>query len=238
MGDTLAGFNAALGTILALYALDGGKLKNKVRGQIVDTAIYEAVFNIMEGTLCDYSGAGIMREPSGSTITGIVPSNTYKTRDGKGIVIGANSNQLFKRLMTKIGRKDMADDPKYADNQGRVQHQSYIDDVIEKWTQTLDATEVKKHVDECGVPNGLIYSIKDICEDEQYKARGQLEKVHIEELKKDLLIPAIGPKLGATPGQTRFPGRRIGQDTDSVLAEMLGFSDSELKRLRNTNIIA
>ena len=235
MGDTLAGFNAALGTILALYARDGGN--NAVRGQVVDTAIYEAVFGIMEGALCDYSGAGIVREPSGSTLTGIVPSNTYKTKDGKGIVIGANSNQLFKRLMTKIGRPDMADDARYADNQGRVEHQSSIDSAIEKWTSGLDANEVKRQVDECGVPNGLIYSIKDICEDEQYKARGQLESVHIPALGRDMLIPAIGPKLGKTPGGTRFPGRKIGEDTDTILSDLLNLSKAELDRLRSLKVI-
>jgi crotonobetainyl-CoA:carnitine CoA-transferase CaiB-like acyl-CoA transferase len=240
MGDTLAGFNAALGTVLALYARDGGRdaAKAGVRGQVVDTAIYEAVFGIMEGALCDYSGAGIVREPSGSTLTGIVPSNTYKTKDGKGIVIGANSNQLFKRLMTMIGRSDMANDAKYADNQGRVQHQTYIDSVIEKWTVTLTADEVKKAVDECGVPNGLIYSIKDICEDEQYRARGQLEKVYIPQLKRDLLIPAIGPKLDRTPGETKFPGHTIGQDTYMVLKELLQFSKTEIDRLKSEKIVA
>jgi len=239
MGDTLAGFNAALGTILALYARDGGRAasKNGIRGQVVDTAIYEAVFNIMEGAICDYSGAGLVREPSGSTITGIVPSNTYKTKDGKGIVIGANSNQLFKRLMVKIGREDMANDPKYADNQGRVKHQIYIDSVIEQWTQTLDADTVKRHVDECQVPNGLIYSIKDIAEDPQYKARGQLEEVDIPHLKNKLLIPAIGPKLTKTPGETRFPGRKIGEDTDAVLKQMLNLSADELGKLRAEKII-
>ena len=132
----------------------------------------------------------------------------------------------------------MASDPKYSDNQGRVQHQTYIDSVIEKWTETLDANDVKRHVDECGVPNGLIYSIKDICEDPQYIARGQLESVHIPQLNKELLIPAIGPKLSATPGQTRFPGHQIGEDTDAVLMEMLKMSEEQLVELKKQKILA
>lgn len=238
MGDTLAGLNAALGTIMALYARDAVKNQGKIRGQVVDTAIYESVFGIMEGVLCDYSGAGIVREPSGSTLTGIVPSNIYKTKDGKGIVIGANSDQLFKRLMNLIGRPDMADDAKYKDNQNRVVHQAYLDQVIEAWTLTQDAAAVKELVDKAQVPNGLIYSIKDICEDEQYKARGQLESVHIPQLNRELLMPALGPKLEGTPGKTEFPGRNVGADTRQVLQELLGLSKLKLDELTKSEVIA
>lgn len=237
MGDTLAGLNAALGTIMALYARDTKLQSNSVRGQVVDTAIYESVFNIMEGVLPEYSGAGLIREPSGSTLTGIVPSNIYKTKDGKSIVIGANSDQLFKRLMTMIGRQDLAEDQRFANNQGRVEHQELLDSAIENWTLQHDVKEVVRLVDECQVPNGLIYSIEDICNDEQYQAREQLESVYVPQLKRDLLIPALGPKLDETPGRTRFPARSIGQDTEHVLEDLLGLSKVQMSELRTKKVI-
>lgn len=239
IGDTMAGLNAALGTVMALFA----RGKGGVQGQVVDTAIYESVFGLMEGVLCDYSGKGLVRECSGSTITGIVPSNTYPCLDGKSIVIGANGDALFKRLCKQMGREhDMGNNPEYQDNQGRVKHQKYLDEQIGNWTRTMPAVEVKRQVDECQVPNGMIYSIADICEDEQYKARGQLETVKIEhwpEGKQEMMIPAIGPKLSQTPGRTEFPGRaQVGVDTDEVLRQVLGLSQSQLDELRTSKVIA
>ncbi|KAH9253314.1 hypothetical protein BASA81_008665 [Batrachochytrium salamandrivorans] len=239
IGDTMAGLNAALGTVMALFA----RGKAGVQGQVVDTAIYESVFGLMEGVLCDYSGKGLVRECSGSTITGIVPSNTYMCQDGKSIVIGANGDALFKRLCKQMGREhDMGNNPEYQDNQGRVKHQKYLDEQIGNWTLTMPAIEVKRQVDQCQVPNGMIYSIVDICEDEQYRARGQLETVKIEhwpEGKQEMMIPAIGPKLSQTPGRTEFPGRsQVGIDTDDVLKQVLGFSQSQLDELRASKVIA
>ena len=244
MGDTLAGQSAALGTVLALFARDR---KSKpptsgtqaVRGQVVDAAIYEAVFGLMEGVLPDYSGAGIVRGPSGSTVTGIVPTNTYRTKDGKGIVIGANGDALFKRLMTRMGRPDLADDPRFANNQKRVEHQAFLDATIEEWTKSMTAKEVKQAVDEAQVPNGLIYSIVDICEDPQYKAREQLERVSVPSLPpgRDLLIPAVGPKLDKTPGGTAWPGAKLGQHTRDVVCGVLGYSDSDFARLVQDGVV-
>lgn len=146
MGDTLAGMNAALGTLLALYERDGHGGPKKGSGQLVDTAIYESVFGIMEGVLCDYSGAGEIRQPSGSTLTGIVPTNTYRTKDDKYVVIGANSDALFKRLFKLIGREDIGEDPEYRDNQQRSKHQKFLDDEIERWTKRHTASEVVEKV--------------------------------------------------------------------------------------------
>lgn len=237
IGDTMAGLNAALGTVMALFA----RGKGGVQGQVVDTAIYESVFGLMEGVLCDYTGKGLIRECSGSTITGIVPSNTYMCKDGKSIVIGANGDALFKRLMKQMGRDDMGNNEDYKDNQGRVKHQKYIDEQIGKWTASLPVAEVKAQVDLAQVPNGMIYSIADICEDEQYKARGQLERVkieHWEEGKQEMMIPAIGPKLSQTPGRTEFPGRStVGVDTDAVLKEMMGYTQTQLDELREAKVI-
>jgi crotonobetainyl-CoA:carnitine CoA-transferase CaiB-like acyl-CoA transferase len=246
MGDTLAGMNAAMGTLLALYARDGNKTLNnnnnnnkRVGGQIVDQAIYEAVYNVMEGVVCDYSGAGIIRQPSGSTVTGIVPTNTYRTKDGKSIVIGANGDALFKRLMHKIGRSELADDVRFKDNQSRVQHSQLLDQVIEEWTLTKTAEEATKLVDEADVPNGKIYSVVDMIHDPQYIAREQFERVKIPSLPpdRDLLIPAFGPKLTKTPGKTKWPGPQLGQHTREVLGEVLKYSKEEIDGLERNGVV-
>jgi len=236
MGDTLAGINGALGTILALYARDSGRLKGQ-RGQVVDASIVESVFGIMEGVLPDYSGAGIVRQPSGSTVTGIVPTNTYRCKDGKSVVVGANSDQLFKRLFTQMGRADMAADPRFAHNQGRVEHVALLDATIEAWTLTKTADEVVAEVTKAEVPNGLIYSIEDVVNDPHYQARGVLEPVAIPTLERPLLVPALGPKLSDTPGQTRWAGPRVGEHTREVLCGLLNLSEAEYNALLRANVV-
>jgi crotonobetainyl-CoA:carnitine CoA-transferase CaiB-like acyl-CoA transferase len=155
MGDTLAAMNAVIGTLMALL----GRARPGGKGQVVDVAIYESVFNMLESVVPEFDGAGVVREPSGTTLTGIVPTNTYRCADGRFIVIGGNGDSIFKRLMQVAGRSDLADDERLRDNAGRVRHQGEIDDAINAWTGTLNANEVLAQLDQAAVPNGPINSV-------------------------------------------------------------------------------
>jgi len=229
LGDTLAGINAALGTTMALFAKQKG---NAGKGfQVVDSSIYESVWGVMEGVLPDFDGAGISREKSGSTVTGIAPSNVYPTNDNKVVVIGANSNALFIRLMKLIGRPDVADSEEYNDNVKRWKHQKFLDDLITEWTSSQTSEEVLEKVRQARVPNGLIYSIEDIVNDEQYNDRGMIEEVEIPHLNRKLKIPGMAPKFSRTPGRTRWPGPQLGEHTDEILRQYLGYNDEKIRQL-------
>jgi crotonobetainyl-CoA:carnitine CoA-transferase CaiB-like acyl-CoA transferase len=222
-GDTVAGLHAALGILLALVD------RNRSReGQVVDVALYEAMFNLMEGVVPEYSGTGEVRGPSGTTITGIVPTNTYPCSDGKYVVIGGNGDSIFVRLMEAMGREDLARDPAYADNAGRVTHQDTLDAAIAEWTSRLTAAEVVEALEVADVPVGLIYDVADMMNDPQYQARGMFEEVDVG--GRTLTIPAILPKLDRTPGSTRWPGPEVAEHRDEVLAS-LGYTPDELARL-------
>jgi crotonobetainyl-CoA:carnitine CoA-transferase CaiB-like acyl-CoA transferase len=226
LGDTVAGIHAVLGVLLSLLER---KQDRGTRGQVVDVALYESMFNLMEGMVPEYSGSGAIREPSGSTITGIVPTNTYLCSDDKHVVIGANGDSIFIRLMQAMGRDDIAGDARYADNPGRVEHQDYIDGVIAVWTRSLTAAEVIGTLESAEVPVGPIYSVADMMNDEHYQARGLFEEV--ETAQGTLKIPAILPKLSASPGATDWPGGAVGTHTDEIL-NSVGFSVEELQLLR------
>lgn len=231
IGDTLAGMHAAFGTVLALLARD------KVGGQTVDASIYESVFSLMEGVLCDYDGQGQVRQPSGSTVTGIVPTGTYPTKDGKSVVIGANSDTLFKRLMVEMGQHGMADSPMYVGNQNRVMHQTMLDELIKSWTLQQDADDVVSKLSTASVPVGLIYSIEDIVKDPQYQAREMIEEVHIPTLGRSLKIPGITPKLDKTPGATTWPGPELGEHTRQVLEDVLKYDSKHIKKLEDDGVV-
>lgn len=232
MGDTLAGLQAALGILLAL--LQRGRVSGGT-GQVVDVAIYEAVFNMLESVVPEYDGAGVVREPSGSTLTGIVPTNTYLCRDGKYVVIGGNADSIFQRLMRAAGRPDMADDPRFANNTGRVAHEREIDEAITAWTRTLDASAVLDQLAEAAVPSGPIYSAADMMRDPHFAARGLFQEVEVQ--GRALKIPAIIPMLSETPGATDWPGPEIGAHNREILGGGLGLSDAELDALRGRGII-
>ena len=236
LGDTLAGVHAAIGILVALLGRDGSKSPQS-SGQVVDVAIYEAVFNIMEAVLPEYDHKNTVREPSGSTITGIVPSNTYKCKDGKYVVIGANTDTLFVKLMTKIGSNQVGEDERFNNNAKRVIHQAYIDEIISKWTLELTAAQVVAELDKAGIPVGNIMSIQDICQNEQYQSRSMFESVSIRDSKHELKLPALCPKLSKTPGSTEWAGRDIGQDTHKVLSEILGKSDAEIQQLLRSQVV-
>ena len=241
LGDTLAALHAVIGVLLALVhrgrigADAVGGAGGGAAGQVVDVAIYESVYNVLESIVPEYDGAGIVREPSGSTLTGIVPTNTYPCADGRYVIIGGNGDSIFRRLMRAAGRDDLADDPRLADNAGRVAHQREVDDAIARWTRTLDADRVLAVLDGAGVPAGPIYSVADMVEDPQYNARGLFETV--EAGGGPLKIPALTPKLDRTPGATLWPGPELGAHNREVYVGALGLAEAELRSLEEDGIV-
>ena len=232
LGDTVAAIHAALGIALALIqrAKPGAG-----EGQVIDVALYESVFNLMEGIVPEYDGAGVIREPSGTTVTGIVPTNTYRCDDGKYVVIGGNGDSIFKRLMVAAGRSDMAENPAMADNAGRIVHEEEIDEALALWCASHSSAHIINTLEQERVPVGPIYSVEDMMADPQYQARGLFESVEID--GKPLKIPAIMPRLGATPGRTDWPGSAVGSHNDEILGGLLQLDAAELERLHAEGVI-
>ncbi len=230
MGDTLAGIHAALGICLALL-----ERHQSGQGQTLDVALFEAIFNIMEAVVPEYDGAGVVREPSGSTVTGIVPTNTYRCRDGKFVVIGGNGDSIFKRLMEATGRADLAADPRLTHNEGRVAHEAEIDAALSAWAASLDSGQALAILEQAQVPSGPIYSVADMLADPHFQARGLFEQVEID--GKPLKIPAIAPKLTATPGRTDWPGPNLGAHNQEVFQDLLGLDSARLDALRERGVI-
>ncbi|EED36230.1 caib/baif family protein [Luminiphilus syltensis NOR5-1B] len=231
IGDTLSAIHAALGVALAVI-----ERSKSGAGQVVDVALYESIFNLLEGIVPEYDGANVVREPSGTTITGIVPTNTYLCKDGKYVIIGGNGDSIFKRLMIEVGRPDMAEDPELEHNAGRVVHQDRLDQALADWCAGIDSTEVIQRLEDVRVPVGPIYSVADMMDDPHYQARGMFESVEID--GKPLKIPAIMPKLSQTPGATQWPGGRIGSHNDEVLGDLLNLSADELAELKASGVTA
>ena len=232
LGDTIAGLHTALGIVMAclFQARNPGS-----RGQVIDTALYEATFNLLEGVIPEYDGAGVVREPSGSTITGIVPTNTYRCADGKFIIIGANGDSIFKRLCENMGRRDMAEDTRLASNAGRVEHEQEIDDAITAWTGSLDSSEALSALDEARVPSGPIYSVADMMVNPHFQARGLFEEVDVN--CKRLKIPAMIPKMSETPGRTDWPGPEVGAFNQEIYGDLLGLSPEEIAELQDQGVL-
>ncbi|MCH9648126.1 MAG: CoA transferase [Deltaproteobacteria bacterium] len=237
LGDSLTGLHAAFGVLLAL--LDRQRQNtgegNGESGQVIDVGIFESVFNMMEAVVPEYDRCGIVREPSGSTITGIVPTNIYPTADSKYVIIGGSGDSIYKRLMTCAGRQDLAEDPRLASNEGRVRHQQEVDSAIAAWTKALSVAEILERLEEAVVPAGPIYDVKDMLEDEHFQARGLFEEVEVG--GKPLKIPAIVPKLSATPGRTDWPGPEVGAHNHEVLEGILGLSSSKVDRLKEEGVL-
>jgi len=183
----------------------------------------------------EYSGAGLIREPAGTTVTGIVPTNTYRCADGKFVVIGGNGDSIFRRLMEGIGRQDLADDPQLARNAGRVQREAEIDAAIGGWCAARPSAEVLALMDGKRVPAGPIYNVEDMFVDPHFRARGLFERVEID--GKPLEIPALMPRLQGTPGGTEWPGPAVGSHTDAVLGEVLGMGAAAIAALRADGVI-
>jgi formyl-CoA transferase len=230
IGDSLAAMFGVIGALMAVH-----HRASTGKGQVVDVALYEAVFAMMESMLPEYGYDRSVRERTGAALPGIVPSNTYQCRDGKYVVIGANADSIFKRMMRAIGRSDLADDPALADNAGRTKHTHMLDTVIGDWTASLDLEAALAVLEKAEVPSGKIFSIADIAADLHYRARGMIERHKLGE--HDLLLPGIVPRMSGTPGETKWIGPKLGEHTGSVLAAA-GYSEADMQRLRDAKVIA
>jgi succinyl-CoA---D-citramalate CoA-transferase len=230
IGDALASLHGVIGALMALHHRDANGGRSSGRGQVVDVALYEAVFNMMEGALPEYDLFKETRERTGTNLTGIVPSNTYLTRDRQHIVIGANADSIFKRLMHLIGRGDLAEDATLADNAGRSRRADELDAAIGAWTGTRSAEEVLKALAEAQVPSSKIYSVADIAGDAQYLARDMIRQVRLPD-GTPLKVPGIVPKLSETPGDIAWVGPALGEHTEAVLAAH-GYGRAEIAELR------
>ena len=231
LGDTIAGLHGALGILLALYQRDarGGQ------GQMIDVALYEAVFNLTESLLPEYHVFGAIRQPAGGALPGIAPSNAYPCKDGQYVLIAANGDSLFKRLMELIQRNDLGNDPDHARNDGRAKRANELDAAIGAWTKERTLDEVLAALQTIAVPAGRIYTAKDIAEDPHYRARGVIETVESADGLK-LEMPGIIPKLSDNPGQVRYRAPTLGEHTDSVL-KSLGFSAEQIKTLKEAGVL-
>jgi len=232
LGDTLAGIHAFIGILLALLQ------RNKTKeggGQVVDVALYEAMFNTLEAVVPEYDGAGVIRQPSGTTVTGIVPTNTYRCADGKFVIIGGNGDSIFKRLMIAVGANDMAEAPYLADNAGRVKHEQEIDSVLNQWCQSHSSTHILEKLKNAGVPGGPVYNIEDMMHDPHYQARQLFETVAIP--GGELKIPAIMPKLEKTPGRSDWAGPTLGQHNEEIYQQRLGLNAEQLIELKQQGVI-
>ncbi len=231
IGDTLASLYGVIGALLALHHLkaSGG------RGQIVDVALYEAVFGVMESLIPEYSGFGFVRERSGASLPGIAPSNTYPCEDGSYVIIAGNSDLIFKRLMNAIGRADLAEDPRLARNAGRATHVEELDGAISAWTMRNDLEHVLQALDAADVPNAKIYTAADIHADPHYRAREMIEAVKLPDGKR-FDIPGVVPILSESPGGTRWLGPALGEHTEEVLAS-IGISGAEYAALKESGVV-
>ncbi len=232
IGDTVSGIHAALGIALAIIQRQKSPQEN---GQVVDVALYESMFNLMEAVVPEFSGASAIRQPSGTTVTGIVPTNTYRCKNGKYVVIGGNGDSIFQRLMQTAGHPEMANDPRMANNAGRVIHEQEIDNAIAAWCMSKNSEEILELLDKAKVPAGPIYNVQDMFEDPHFNERGMFEQVEIN--GKPLKIPAILPKLSETPGRTDWPGGDVGSHTDDILKNILFLSDEDIGKLREGGVI-
>jgi crotonobetainyl-CoA:carnitine CoA-transferase CaiB-like acyl-CoA transferase len=233
LGDSLAALHAALGALVAVYHRDA---KGTGEGQVVDVAIYESVFNLMESLLPEYDKLGYVRERRGAQLEGIVPTSSYRCRDGKFITIGGNGDSIFRRLMIVAGRPDMAEDPRFEGNPGRVEHEALIEEALTDWTAEHDFDDAYARLLAADVPCGPIYSIADIVTDPQYQAREMFEEADLGD-GETVKVPGIVPKLSRTPGKTEWYGPELGAHNAEVYRDWLELSDGELADLNTRGII-
>jgi len=244
IGDSVAALHGVIGAMMALRHRDvtGGRWNGASgaqcvagQGQMVDVALYESVFNMMESLVPEYDHAGVVRERTGGALPGIVPSNTYTTQDGENIVIAGNGDAIFKRLMVAIGRQDMADDPGLTRNDGRVPRTAEIDAAIQAWCSTQSIEQALAILKSADVPVGKIYSVRDMMSDPQFLARQMFEQ-HAFKDGTPIKLPAITPKLSATPGVTNWLGPALGEHNEEVL-KALGYDAAQIDRLRHDKVI-
>ena len=231
IGDTLAALHGTIGVLTALYhrKVNGG------RGQVIDVALHEAVFNVMESLIPEYSAFGAVREAAGSALPGIAPSNAYRCADGYVLVAG-NGDSIFKRLMQAIGRPDLGEAPDLGNNAGRVARVDEIDAAIGAWTAERTVADVLSILGEAHVPAGKVYTARDIAEDPHYRARDMILTQQTRE-GYEVEVPGIVPKLMGTPGSVRSAAPRLGEDTDAVLRE-IGLTEDQIAALRARKVVA
>jgi formyl-CoA transferase len=231
IGDSLAALHGVIGILLALRHRDqqGGE------GQMIDVALYESVFNMMESLLPEYSVFGAVREAAGSSLPGIAPSNAYRCRDGKFALIAGNGDSIFRRLMEVIERPDLAADPELAQNDGRVANVERLDAAIGAWTAQHSLDDVLARLNEARIPAGKIYDIADIAADPHYRARDMILDSTLDD-GTPVQLPGVLPKLNATPGTVRTRAPALGEHTDEVLAS-LGLDDAQRATLRERGVI-
>jgi len=231
IGDSLAATFACIGALTALHHRE-----RTGEGQVVDSAIYEAVLNMMESLITEYDQAGYIRERQGSILPNVAPSNVYPTRDGNMILIAANQDTVFKRLTEAMNRPDLAEDERYRTHSARGAHQVELDAIVADWTKTIDASELEDMMSEYGIPSGKIYRAPEMLEDAHFKAREAIIKTQHPKFG-ELLMQNVAPKLSATPGSIRLPGPELGQHNDEIYRQVLNFDDDRLAALAAAGII-
>ena len=237
IGDTLASLHGVIGILMALQHRHAtvGPAAPRGLGQVIDVALYEAVFNCMESLLPEYDAFGAVRGPAGSALPGIAPTNAYRCKGDGYALIAGNGDSIYRRLMDAIGRPDLGADPALADNAGRVKRVAEIDAAIGGWTAQRSVAEVLAVLDAAHVPAGRIYTIADIAVDPHYQARGMLARMTLDD-GSTLAVPGIVPKLSLTPGSQRLNAPALGQDTDAVLRE-IGLSARQIQALKERGIV-
>ncbi|QQK78656.1 CoA transferase [Salicibibacter cibi] len=233
IGDSLSALYAVIGAMMAVYHRD---VQGTGEGQMIDVALYESVFSMMESMLPEYDKFGVVRERTGAKLPGVTPSNTYQCKDKKYIVIGGNSDAIFKRLMYAIGREDIADDPQFKNNQGRSKKADFLDEAIENWTKSIDLQPALDIMDEAQVPAGSIYNIEDIVQDTHYQEREMIQNFMLNETDS-LKIPGVVPKMSKTPGKTQWLGPELGAHTKPILTDYLNMNEEKIKELQDKGII-
>ncbi|MEI6694013.1 MAG: CaiB/BaiF CoA-transferase family protein [Actinomycetes bacterium] len=230
IGDTLAATFGTLGALMALHAR-----QRTGRGQIVDSALYEAVLAVMESLVIDYDQAGYIRERTGSILPKIAPSNVYPTQDGEMLIAG-NGDSIFRRLAESMGQPELAEDPRFADHTARGENQAELDEMIATWSSTKTSAEVDALMSEFKVPHGKIFRAPDMLEDAQFKARESIVKV-MHPQYGEVAMQNTFPRLSETPGQVRWVGPELGQHTEEILKDVLGKTDAQIAELRAANIV-
>jgi len=229
IGDTLASLHGVIGILLALQ-----ERQSSGKGQIIDIALYEAVFNCMESLLPEYSAFGEVRQAAGSAMPGIAPTNAYQCADGGYVLVAGNGDSIFKRLMTVIGRDDLGNDPQLENNDGRVKRVAELDQAIGEWTKTVSTTKALEMLDSVAVPAGRIYTVADIASDPHYKARGNIQTIQMQDGTK-VDVPGVIPKLSRTPGSIKTLAPDIGQNTDEIL-KSIGLTNDQVASLKERGI--
>lgn len=244
LGDSLAGMFGAIGALMALLHREHQRAQKHTNaspsGQVIDVALYEAVFAVTESLLPEYDGYGIIRQRTGNILPGLTPSNIYPCQEGKWVAIGGNADGVFKRLAGAIGRPDLAEDPRFADNPGRTRHREFLDGVIAEWTSHHTLDEVMQVMNAAGVPAGPIYDAVDIANDPHFRARDMIEDHEVSIVpgeRSTVRFPGIVPRLSETPGETLWLGPELGAHNEEVYGQLLGLTREQLQQLTQNGVI-